>query len=77
MRTQSVGIGPCVVPIYPISAFTRFPADIDMHEVWRLVGPTVQRNITAPLWLQFCAIYLEGLRHGVAVSNADHQTGAK
>ena len=61
-----VSIGPCPVPLYPIGAFSRFPEGIDLDDVWRLVGPTVHRNINAPLWAQFCAIYLEGLNHGAA-----------
>lgn len=64
MSDMMVRIGPCQVLTYPIRAFTRFPADIDFTDVWRLVGPTVQRNMNAPLWAQFCAVYLEGLNHG-------------
>lgn len=59
-----VRLGPCVVPTYPMSAFSRFPPDINFTDVWRLVGPTVQRNMNAPLWVQFCSVYLEGLNHG-------------
>ncbi len=62
-----VSIGPCVVPVYPFKAFSRFPPDIDFYDVWRVVGPTVQRNIGAPLWMQFCAVYLEGLNHAAGL----------
>lgn len=66
--TRMVSIGPRSVPLYPVSAFSRFPPEIDMHAVWALIGPTVQRNANAPLWAQFCAAYLEGLNHGAAAS---------
>lgn len=68
MSDRMVTLGPCVVPCYPITAFSHFPKDIDMREVWRLIGATVERNASAPLWLQFCALYLEGLNHGAAAS---------
>lgn len=62
-----VRIGPCVVPNYSVKAFSHFPSNIDFMDVWRLVGPTVERNINAPLWMQFCAIYLEGLNHAAGI----------
>lgn len=62
-HTIPVALGPSVVPLYPVTAFSRFTG-IDFREVWKLVGPTVNRNINAPLWAQFCATYLEGLNHG-------------
>lgn len=64
MTDSMVNIGPCVVPTYSLRSFSRFPRDIEMYAVWKLVGPTVQKNIGHPLWLQFCAVYLEGLNHG-------------
>lgn len=69
-RTIRVSIGPCPVPLYPYSAFSRFEG-IDFYQVWRLVGPTVDRNINAPLWAQFCAVYLEGMNHAAGVCNGD------
>jgi hypothetical protein len=35
-----------------------------MEACWELVGPTIERNIDRPLWMQFCVAYLEGLNHG-------------
>jgi hypothetical protein len=65
-RTMQCTIGPCAIPIYPVTAFTRIP-NLDRYDAWRLVGPTVHRNINAPLWQQFMAVYLEGLNHGSAM----------
>lgn len=64
MKDCRVAFGPTVVPYYPHTAFSSFPKDIKFWDVWKLVGPTVERNMNAPLWAQFCAIYLEGLNHG-------------
>lgn len=70
-RVQRVGFGPCVVPVVPYSSFSRFPPGLDTYGVWRIIGPTVQRNLDAPLWLQFCAVYLEGMNHAAGVINGD------
>jgi len=66
-RTTRIGFGPCVVPVVPYSSFTRMPAGIDTFAMWRVIGPTVGRNIDRPLWLQFVAVYMEGLNHGAGV----------
>jgi hypothetical protein len=69
MKEHMAQFGPCVLPNYPYSTFSRFPPEIDFKDVWRVVGPTVQRNINhAPLWVQFCTVYLEGLNHGAAAA---------
>jgi hypothetical protein len=70
-RCDMVRLGPCVVPTYSVKAFSRFPPEIDFMDVWRLVGPTVQRNIGAPLWMQFCAVYLEGMNHAAGTINGE------
>lgn len=60
-----VNAGPVVVPVYPYSAWKPIPAEIDLHEVWKLCGPTVDRLMRQqPLWKVFAAVYLEGLSHG-------------
>lgn len=66
-RVMRVELGPCTVPIVPVSSFSRIPEGIDRYALWRLIGPTVGRNIDKPLWLQFCAVYLEGLNHGAGL----------
>ncbi len=66
-RMMSCSIGPSVIPIYPVSAFSRLPAGIKAMELWQLVGPTVHHNINKPLWMQFVAVYFEGLNHGSAI----------
>lgn len=58
-----MSFGPGPVPTYPISAFSRLPHGI-AEELWKLVGPTVDRNINLPLWAQFVVVYYEGLNHG-------------
>lgn len=62
-KDKRISLGPCPVPLYTYSAFTRMPRGV-MEDLWRLVGPTVERNIDRPLWAQFCAAYYEGLNHG-------------
>lgn len=66
-----VSMGPCPVPLVPYSHFSRFPPGIDVHAVWKIIGPTVQRNMDKPMWLQFCAVYIEGLNHAAGVLNGD------
>lgn len=67
MSDKMVGIGPCAVPIYPSSAFTRLPEGIKEEDLWKLVGPTVERNISKlPLWKLLAIVYFEGLAHGYA-----------
>lgn len=62
-RDSMVRLGPCIVPNYPLKAFSRLPGGI-AWDLWKLCGPTVERNLTRPLWAQFCAVYYEGLNHG-------------
>jgi hypothetical protein len=69
-RVARISFGPCPVPVVPYSRFTKMPADIDASAVWRVIGPTVGRNFDRPLWLQFVAVYLEGLNHGAGVMEA-------
>jgi hypothetical protein len=59
-------IGPLgTLPIYPTSAWSRWPHDLKMDDVWRLCGPNVTRHLDRlPLWKVFCCVYYEGLVHG-------------
>ena len=69
----TVSLGPSVVPLYPVTAFSRFPRGISFRDVWTLVGPTVDKNLNAPLWAQFCAVYLEGMNHALgAMRESNH-----
>jgi hypothetical protein len=66
MRNAMAAIGPCVISRYARKDFTDFPSGINWHDVWSLVGPTVEVNLPSnPLWKVFCVLYLEGLMHGV------------
>ena len=71
MRTKSdgrrVAFGPCLVPSYPYSAYSRLPRGTG-ETLWKLCGPTVERNLDQPLWAQFCAVYYEGLNHGAGMA---------
>lgn len=63
-RAQAVSIGPRTIgKVYPYSAYSRITRE-QIETAWQLVGPTIERNIDRPLWMQFAAAYLEGLNHG-------------
>jgi len=65
-----VNIGPCKVPHYPINSWDKIPDEIHMEEVWKLVGPQVDKHIQIhPLWKVFCVVYIEALQHGMEISN--------
>ena len=67
-RTMLVGLGPAV-PAHPVTDFTaeRLPKAM-LEDAWRIVGPTVERNMNKhhplQLWQIIAAAYLEGLEHG-------------
>lgn len=67
MKERMVGIGPATVPTVPLGDFTRAKLSRDDSiALWRIIGPTVQRNLTLPLWEQFIAIYIQGYENGIA-----------
>jgi hypothetical protein len=66
-KGHRVSIGPGAVAIYPVSAFTRVPNEA-LKDIWQVIGSTVEKNINRPLWMQYCAIYWEGLNHGSAAA---------
>ena len=66
-KDRRVSLGPCPVPAYPYSAWSRLPRG-SAETLWKLIGPTVERNIAGPLWAQFCAVYYEGLNHGAGMA---------
>lgn len=67
MKERMVGIGPATVPTVPLGDFTRAKLSRDDSiALWRIIGPTVQRNLTLPLWEQFIAIYIQGCENGIA-----------
>jgi hypothetical protein len=67
-------VGPGVCPIYPRGAWSRLP-DVDLHDVWRIVGGNVDQHMQRmPLWKVCCLIYLEGLAHGSEAERA-HERG--
>lgn len=59
-------LGPCPIPFYPVDAWDTWKlTKMQRYELWRLVGPTVERHQERfPLWMVFVAVYLEGLAHG-------------
>lgn len=62
-KDRRVSLGPGAVATYPITAYSSL-SRADLVTAWQLVGPTVERNIDKPLWMQFAAAYVEGLNHG-------------
>lgn len=65
-KDRRVSLGPCPVSMYPITAFSSLKRS-DLETAWQIVGPTIERNINAPLWAQFAAAYIEGLNHGAGI----------
>ena len=44
MKDKMARIGPCTIPQYHGSAWSKIP-DINLEDVWRLVGPNVEMNL--------------------------------
>lgn len=66
MSKKLCGIGPVAITSYPLSAWERLPKSINLYDVWKLCGPTVEKNMDSnTLWKVFCIVYLEGMAHGV------------
>lgn len=67
MKERMVGIGPATVPIVPLGDFTQANLSRDDSiALWRIIGPTVQRNLSLPLWEQFLAVYIQGCENGIS-----------
>jgi hypothetical protein len=66
MKDIRAMLGPCTVPLYPITSWSkRRLTDDQMKDAWRLCGPTVELVMgRMPLWQAFVSVYLEGLMHG-------------
>lgn len=63
-RTAHIQLGP-EIPVVPVHHFSTLPAsEDDMRAMWRIVGPSVERNMRLPLWKIICAAYIEGVMHG-------------
>lgn len=71
-KDRRVSIGPCPVAMYPITVYSRISRS-ELETAWQLVGPTVERNIDRPLWMQLAVAYIEGLNHG---SGAERERAA-
>lgn len=67
MADHLVSIGGITVGRYPDSTWQPMPTEVKLNDVWRLCGPTVQRHTSRelPLWKIFCAVYYEGIVHGM------------
>lgn len=65
-RLRPVAIG-AHVEAYPLSAWSRLPAGVNLDDLWKIVGPQVDRHINnLPLWKVCALVYFEGLAHGQA-----------
>lgn len=73
MSKSMVVMGPRTVPVYPVTAWTRYRIKAD--DVWQLVGPCVEKHGNHPLWKQFCAVYVEGLLHGSSLEKEKDEMG--
>lgn len=72
-KDRLVGMGPCPVQSYPLSAWTEWPAAIKASDVWKLCGPAVEKHQDKlPLWQVFCVVYIEGLQHGSQIEAEKH-----
>lgn len=81
-RLHFVQLGPAI-PVVPVTDFTRFK-DMGItqqmfEEAWKIVGPSVERNIRIPLepWELYTACYLEGLAHGSQMATEMAEAKAK
>lgn len=73
MRRFAVELGP-PIPLVPITHFDKMRlTDEQLSSMWRIVGPSVERNMRLPLWQIICCAYIEGLMHGhgIASNEAD------
>lgn len=60
------------VEYYPSKAWSRLPKDVDIHQLWALCGPQVEKHIqNQPLWKVFCLVYFEGLAHGSGIARKE------
>lgn len=75
MHEMSVTLGPSAVAVVPVRDVTRLPGNLDSVALWRLIGPTVQRNLSRPLWQQFMAVYLQGIENGAAAMRLSGSDG--
>ncbi len=62
-------------PIVPVSGFAPVPKEIDMAGVWKIIGPTVEKNMNGmrpvPLWKIFCVCYAQGMENAVGLMMKD------
>lgn len=65
-KDRRVAFGPRTITAYSHKAFSHITRE-HLETAWQLVGPTIERNIDRPLWMQFAAAYYEGLNHGSAM----------
>lgn len=68
MRVNHMTFGP-PMPIISVKDFSRLCLTSEQWaEVWSIIGPSVERNMTRyvglQLWRVIAAAYLEGLHHG-------------
>jgi hypothetical protein len=65
MSKRMASIGGCAIESVPLRNFSKFKGDINFEDVWKLCGPSAERNLSkVPVWKVICAAYLEGLHHG-------------
>ncbi len=66
--TAPVILGSPNVPFVPRTEFDRLGTQ-HLESCWRLVAPSVSRNMRAlPLWQVIAAAYAEGLEHGHGIA---------
>ena len=69
-------IGPRVVPFVPLAHFSKGPSTNQLEDIWTLVGPSAQHNLSnLPLWQVIAMAYFEGMAH--AASLVSMQEGDK
>lgn len=69
MKGRLVSLGPCAVPVVCVKQFSKLQMSrATLKEVWQLIGPSVEMNITRlPMWEVIAAAYLEGMNHGAGI----------
>jgi hypothetical protein len=74
----SVRLGPCAVPRLPYKDFSAAKISRDEeYGLWRIIGPTVERNLNQPLWRQFVIVYMQGIQNGAAAMRERHDQPAR
>lgn len=74
-RAANVALGPCAVPLVPVRDMSKFALTREQwHAVWRIIGPTAERNLARnPLWTVIACAYLEGLHHGASLQREQEE----